>query len=758
MSNSFPAHPSPATPTGKASNTSDEHGRSAAVPRVITVALCGNPNAGKSTIFNYLTGLRQKVANYPGVTVESRRGRLTVPSHPECVFDIIDVPGCYSLAALSPDEFIATQSITGRSEAGLQKRPDALIVVLDAANLDRSMYILAQVAEAGIPIIVTLNMVDVAEAQGKRINVVKLAKILGAPVVSAVANRGRGLDRLKEKIATCQSLKPPARLQEFDTHVESFLQKYSSVRDGSLSRPELIRAVFDRHGPAEKLFSSAYPEGVKELEELRVELTQEYRGLPFAEAYPLARSMASIANEVTIKRTGGSDAISDKLDGVVLHRVWGPLILALVMLGLFQSIFTWASPVMAYIDSGVSSFGAIVGSLLSEGALRSLIVDGVIGGVGAVVTFLPQILILFLLLGILEDSGYLPRAAFIVDRLFKWCGLSGKSFVPLLSSFACAIPGIMATRVIESKRQRFLTILVAPLMSCSARLPVYALMIGAFVPYRRIFGVFNTQGLTMVALYCLGTVVAIIVALIMSRTVLRGKQESFVMELPSYKLPTLRGLWTRTALSGAAFLRRAGTVIFAIAILVWALSYFPRNPEIVNAHNSRVATITQNTDSSAREAALETENRQVASELLRDSYFGRAGRALEPYFAPLGWDWRITMAALASFPAREVVVATLGIIYNIGSDVEESSESLITKMRGAVWDTGEHKGAPVFNMAVALSIMVFFALCCQCGATVATIRRETHSGAWAVFAFCYMTALAYIGAFVTYRIFFPLGI
>ncbi|MFQ5607108.1 MAG: nucleoside recognition domain-containing protein, partial [Candidatus Zixiibacteriota bacterium] len=423
-----------------------------------------------------------------------------------------------------------------------------------------------------------------------------------------------------------------------------------------------------------------------------------------------------------------------------------------------------------------------------------------IGGVGAVIIFLPQIVILFFFLGLLEDSGYLPRAAFIVDRLFRWCGLSGKSFVPLLSSFACAIPGIMATRTIQSPRQRLLTIVVAPLMSCSARLPVYTIMISAFIPYQSYLGVFNSQGLTMLGLYFLGIVTAVAVSLLLKKQVAKGATDSFAMELPTYKTPTLKGIWLRTSISASAFLKRAGTIILAISVIVWALSYYPRAPEINTAYDTqlelaladaereleaiassiepglapedfsrRAQDAISGADSvgrslwldargrfSARVASRDTELRtlkdNLAGENLRQSFLGRTGRTLEPLFEPLGWDWRVTMSALAAFPAREVVIATLGTVYNLGADEDETSISLVEKLRGSTRDSGPRAGEPVFNVAVAMSLMVFFALCCQCGATLAVIRRETGSWGWAAFTFSYMTALAYAGAWAAYRL------
>ncbi|HSH00294.1 MAG TPA: ferrous iron transport protein B [candidate division Zixibacteria bacterium] len=769
------------------------------------IALAGNPNSGKSTIFNHLTGLRQKVANYPGVTVEAHVGHFTLPEREGIVFELIDIPGCYSLSAVSPDEFIAVEALIGRAPDGSRTPPDLVVIVLDATTLERGLYLLSQVSQAQLPTIVVLNQIDIAERRQLRINATKLAERIGAPVISAVASKGRGLDHLRRAIADFELTPPLAPLHTFDSDIESFVSEFTGPE--GLTRPELFRAIFDRRGPAEALFGRRCGSAALErLEALRESIAEKNRGLPFGEAYPLALAMNDIAEQTRERLPERRRAKSDKLDAVALHRFWGPVILLAVMALMFQSIFTWAEPLMNWIDSGIGALGELVGSTMSDGALRSLIVDGVIGGVGSVLVFLPQIVILFLFLGALEDSGYLPRAAFIVDRLFRWCGLSGKSFVPLLSSFACAIPGIMATRVIEAPRQRLLTILVAPLMSCSARLPVYTVMIAAFIPYESYFGVFNSRGLTLTALYALGVLVAIVVSSVLKATALKGGTDAFVMELPTFKAPTFSGIWIRTSISAKAFLKRAGTLIFAITIIIWALSYYPRSSEVVADYDARITQLEEqigerltvaaralgpdvtpeNFDAESERALqsatgdtlfrlnfavrmyttiqtggdslLERLENEKAGALLRESFFGRLGRTLEPLFAPLGWDWKITMAALASFPAREVVIATLGTIYNLGEGVDESSRSLIEKLQTATWDSGARAGQPVFSPAVALSIMVFFALCCQCGATLAVIRRETNSWKWPAFTFGYMTVLAYLGSLLTYNIFASLGV
>ena len=455
-----------------------------------------------------------------------------------------------------------------------------------------------------------------------------------------------------------------------------------------------------------------------------------------------------------------------------MHRVWGTLIFALLMVLVFQSIFAWAAPLMQALDRGVSYVGNAVSGLLPAGAFQSLVVDGVIAGVGSVLTFLPQILMLFLFIAILEDCGYMARAAYLMDKLMSRVGLSGKSFIPLLSSFACAIPGILATRVIEDRRDRLVTILVAPLMSCSARLPVYALLTAAFIPPRTwLGGWIGLQGLTMTAMYALGVIAAVVVALVLKRTVLPGKTPAFVMELPAYKIPSLRNVAGRVLDSGWSFVQTAGTLIVAVSIVIWAAAYFPRNERVAREVQQRYVVRLAELDRElqAVEPAVgdadtasdietlqaqrsELENRmanEIAGAQLENSLLGHLGKWIAPVVHPLGWDWRIGCAVVASFSAREVVVGTLGVIYQLGEGQDERSESLQATLQDATWPDGR---TPIFTVPVALSLMVFYSLCARCAATLAVIRRETNSWRWPVFTFVYMTVLAYLGALLTYQV------
>jgi ferrous iron transport protein B len=470
---------------------------------------------------------------------------------------------------------------------------------------------------------------------------------------------------------------------------------------------------------------------------------------------------------------GSQQTRSEQADRFLTHPVSGTLALLLLFGACFQSIYAWAAPLMDAIDGAFAAAGSLISATVPEGALQSLLVNGVTAGVGAVLVFLPQILILFLFLAILEDCGYMARAAFLLDRWMNVIGLNGKAFIPLLSSFACAVPGIMATRTIESRRDRMVTILIAPLMSCSARLPVYVLLIGAFVPATQLAGgLVSLQAVTLLAMYLVGAVVAIPIALLLKRTVLKGKAQAFLLELPTYKWPSPRTVFHRVYEQGREFCISAGTIIFAVAIVIWALAYYPRPASVAAEHdtlravvedeyNASVAATTGHPDAGAaatentlaeaqarRDEKLDEIDRAESGAYLRQSVLGRMGRFIEPVVQPLGWDWRIGTAVIAAFPAREVVVATMGTIYNLGDEQDENSAGLREKLQKATWPDGR----PVFNLAVALSIMVFFALCCQCGATLATIKRETRSWSWPLLTFVYMTGLAYVLAFAVYQV------
>lgn len=752
-----------------------------ASPRPLTAALVGNPNTGKSTLFTALAGIRQQTGNYPGVTVEKKTGTFQVDGR---TITIVDLPGTYSLAPRSPDEMVAVDVLFGHSpdaSPDATERPDVVVCIVDASNLERNLYLVSQVLELELPTVVALNMTDVAEARGVTIDVAKLAERLGTPVVPTRANQGTGLDTLKRTLAIAaeSSLRasPNPFPDVFQREVAAVEQAWSNSDAAAKSSEPLPRYLAERL----LLDTSGYlfericrDDG----EPLRAAITASRErlakaGVPVPAVEAMARYgwVGKLLDGVVVRRERTQVSLTDRIDRVLTHRVWGTLAFAAMMLVVFRAVFTWAKPLMDLIEAGVGVVAGWVELQLDDGPLRSLLVDGVLGGVGGVIVFLPQIVILFLFIGVLEDCGYMARAAYLMDKLMVRVGLSGKSFIPLLSSFACAIPGVMATRVIENRRDRFTTMLIAPLMSCSARLPVYTLMIAAFIPERSLLGgLVDLQGFVLFAMYLVGIAAAVGMALVLKRTAFRGPTPPFVMELPTYKMPSPQIVFFRMVDRGWAFVKNAGSLILAVSIVVWAALYYPHDPAVEApfaaaraAAEAKLASTTARTGAEPAAPASEAEREaaqaelaeieeQIAGAYQRQSILGRAGHWIEPLVRPLGWDWRIGSAAIASFPAREVVVATLGILFDVGGDVDVEDEAdrgrLQQAMEGAKWDGTDR---PLFTLATALSIMVFFALCAQCAATLAVIKRETNSWRWPVFTFAYMTTLAYVASFLVYQ-------
>lgn len=735
----------------------------------LTVALVGNPNAGKSTLFNALSGLRQRIGNYPGVTVEMKKGQFTAG---DTAIDLIDLPGTYSLAARSPDEMVAVDLLLGRRPE--EARPSVVLSIVDATNLDRHLYLTSQLLDLGVPVVVAVNMIDAAAAQGLTFDYEKLSQQLGVPVVPVQATNGTGLAELTAAVrAAAGRAAPhgPAFPPAFDEVVEQLRKELSDELPTFLIR----RAVIDIGGYTEQWLVAQYGDRLKAaLAGARDKLAAAGHAAPGVEARArFAWVRAAVAAGVR-KPAVRPVTWSDRIDYVLTHRVWGTFVFLGVMFLMFQSIFLWAKPLMELIGGGPEVVGEAVKGALSSGPLRDLLADGVIKGVGGVLVFLPQIMILFGFVAILEDCGYMARAAFLMDRVMSRCGLSGKSFIPMLSSVACAIPGVMATRVIENRRDRLTTILVAPLMSCSARLPVYVLLIGAFVA--RPGSPAWLPGLVLFAMYMIGFTVAPLVALALKRTLLRGAPPVFVMELPSYRRPKVMSILRRMVGAGWAFLARAGTIILAAMVIVWALLYFPHTDANGESYPARI----EQAEDAAKQlqekkaapdadpAELDRLEEQAAQadklngEWKRNSALGRAGRWMEPAFRPLGWDWKIGVAAMASFPAREVIVGTFGLLYDVGevdtgaigddtadADAKEKAAGLAKAVQDD-WAKDPVRGK--YGVPVALSIMVFFALCCQCAATLAVIKRETASWLWPAFTFTYMTALAYVGALLTFQV------
>ena len=715
-------------------------------PEALKVALIGNPNTGKSTVFNALAGMNARTGNYPGVTVEKKVGHTRWGDQP---VQLIDLPGTYSLSPRSPDEAVAVKVLLGR-QADIGK-VDVVICVADACRLERNLYLVSQLLEMEIPIVLALNMWNSAERRGVDLDVGNLSDRLGIPVVTTSANKRLGLDELRAAVQTAAGQtpsKPPRPLStEFYDATERLSQQVAEATGSQLPAYEVERIVLDEGGTLEQQLLDDHPSLGTVIVDTRTALQQAGCEIPASEPAARFEWSRNLLAEVT-RKPGVDRSLTERLDGVLLHKVVGPLVFLAIMFLVFQTLYTWATPLMELCEAGQGFLSGLITQNMSPGPFRSLLVDGVIAGVGGVLIFLPQIAMLFFFISILEDCGYMARAAFLVDRLMAVFGLNGKSFLPLMSSFACAVPGVMATRVIENRRDRLVTILIAPLMSCSARLPVYLLLIGAFVPATAyIDGWVSLRGLVLLVMTALGTVVAIPVALILKAMLKKSDPSPFVLELPDYKAPSVRVVLSRVWDRSKAFFVRAGTLIFASSILIWAALAFPGDRAKLYDLQSKIEAAGED-GAEAELAILAEEYNSENARLVEQSFLGRIGTTIEPVVRPLGWDWKLGVGALASFPAREVIIATLGTIYSLGGEVDEEDPGLVAAMKNSKWPDGR----PVYNLPVALSVMVFFALCAQCVSTLAIIKRETNSWFWPFVSFTYMTVLAYLGALVTYQV------
>ena len=684
-----------------------------------TIAIVGNPNCGKTTLFNALTGLRQKVGNYPGVTVEKKEGKIILANGAEV--SLLDLPGTYSLLANSPDEKIVSDVLFGK--IANTPVPDAIICVVDATNIERNLYLVSQILDLGFSVVVALNMFDIAQQEGIHIDIVKLEMSLHVTCIPTIASKGTGIEELLAAIPLLNKstnglrhwkLPQPVE-EEYDELVEMLQTNDSLHLPIAQHEAQNLLSTSKQIDSFSASFSRETLSHVKQDHTRLAEMGFNRQSI-FVESrykwiYQIYRSAVS-------RTKNTQKSIHDKIDEVVTHRVWGFVIFFGLMGIMFQTIFAWANYPMELIGIGFDWLGSGVGAILPPGDLHDLIVNGAIGGVGAVVTFLPQILFLFLFLGFLEDTGYMARAAFIMDRVMSKVGLHGKSFIPLLSSFACAIPGIMATRTIENQRDRLVTILVAPLMSCSARLPVYTLLIASFIPNTMFFGFIGLPALVIISLYLIGLSTALLMAFILKKTLLKGARPPFILELPPYRIPsvknTLLHMWERSVL----FLRRAGTIILGVSIVLWFLATYPKLDEGTN------------------------------SEKLAHSFVGKAGHFIEPVIKPLGFDWKIGIGIISSLLQREVFVSTLGTIYNI----ETAGDASVSLRQQIQHDVDPVTGLPTFTALTALCIMVYYVLAMQCMSTIAVVKRETNGWKWPVFQFFYMTILAYIGTLITYRV------
>lgn len=710
-----------------------------------SVLLAGNPNCGKTTLFNALTGARARTGNYPGVTVERRAAPLVLPGGERV--EVVDLPGTYSLTARSAEEQVAVDALLPlRGEA-----PSAVVVVADATTLSRHLYLALCVIETGLPVVLALNLMDEARAMGIEIATDVLSAGLGVVVVPIVARTGEGaadlLAAVREAVPRAPRETAPdlALPEDVRRAIDGVV---AVVRDESASRHT---DAWSRARASWALLSVGDDELEGVSSALRAAVRAAYDASPALDeaiiAARYARIDALVAKAVRdVARPARST--TERIDRVLTHPLWGAIAFALVMAALFQALFSWSAPLMTGIESLVGLAQDLARAVLPAGPLAGLVSEGIIAGVGNVIVFVPQIAMLSLFLALLEDSGYLARVAFVIDRLMRGVGLHGRAFVPLLSGFACAVPAVMATRTIESRRDRLVTMLALPLMSCSARLPVYALVSAvAFPAGARVLGVFSMGAVALFGMYALSVVATLGAAAVLRRTVLKGETPALILELPPYRMPVARNIglvvWQRTA----AFVTNAGTIILAISIVLWGLLSFPHSGEVDAHYDAEIAALSPSIEGDARDEALADIEHRRTEDQLAQSLAGRLGRAFEPAIEPLGFDWKIGVGLIASFAAREVLVSTLGQVYGVGEDADETSATLHDRLRAA----RHADGRPVFTPLTGLALMIFFVLAAQCMSTLAVVRREAGGWRWALFMLVYMNTLAYVVTLLVYQ-------
>lgn len=695
------------------------------------VALVGNPNTGKSTLFNVLTGLNQKIGNFPGVTVDKKTGFCDLPDGRRA--EIIDLPGTYSLYPKSRDESIVFSVLADKANP---LRPDLVVVILDASNLKRNLLLYTQVADLKLPVIVALNMMDLAKKSGITIDVNAFAQKLGVPVVPISARKIEGIDQLKSAISYANKV----ALQEDTIDVESLAPQLIAhiSREIEVENPYYALQLAHQHETL-KFLSPVQSDRIEELEQEFSFHSQKAQATETIARYSFINDL--LYDTVTKNETAQEENISNKIDKILTHRVFGFVIFFAILIFIFQSIFAWSAYPMELIGDFFVWAQTSLHRVLPAGPLVNLVVDGVMGGLSGVMVFIPQIAILFGFISILEDTGYMSRVTFMMDRLMRKVGLNGKSVVPLIGGFACAVPSIMSTRTIENWKDRMITIMVTPLVTCSARLPIYTLLIALVVPNRNIWWVFNLQGLVLTGMYLFSLVSAVTVAFAMKFLLKARERGYFIMELPVYRMPRWKNVGQDMYNRAKAFVLQAGKVIVAVSVILWVLaSYGP---------GDRFERIEQKYKQSQYTQQMSTNDlhRAVASEKLENSYAGVLGHTIEPVIKPLGFDWKIGIALITSFAAREVFVGTMATIYSVEGDAEKM-ESVQQKMATAKNPDGQ----PVFTVAVAFSLMMFYAFAMQCASTVAVVYRETKNWRWPASQFVYMTGLAYIVSFITYHL------
>ncbi|PTN08747.1 ferrous iron transport protein B [Mangrovibacterium marinum] len=713
----------------------------------ISVALVGNPNCGKTTLFNYASGSKERVGNYAGVTIDAKEARFR--QH-DFNFRISDLPGTYSITEYSPEELFVRNHIA-------ERKPDVVVNVVDASNLERNLYLTTQLIDMNIKVVIALNMYDELEQKSVQFNYKQLGEMMGIPIVPTVASKGKGLQQLFDKIIEVYEERDPSvrhihinygpDIEQAISAIQTEIKQDENRNKSYSTRYLAIKLLEDDAHSRELLQSNANARNIRstadrEIKRLEALLNDKSETLIADAKYGF---IAGALKETYKPAPETRRRNSREIDKILTHKIWGFPIFIFFIWATFQLTFTLGSYPMDWIDAGVGWLSDTVASLMPEGALKDLLVDGIIGGVGGVIIFLPNILILFFCISLMEDSGYMARAAFIMDKLMHKMGLHGKSFIPLILGFGCNVPAVMATRTLDNKNDRLLTMLIIPFMSCSARLPVYVLLISAFFT--------ANQGAILFSIYFIGIVLAVLVGLLFKKTLFAKKEVPFVMELPPYRMPTLKNTSIHMWHKGQQYLRKMGTVILFASIIIWAMGYYPRHQEFSQDYDQQIALVdaNQQLDESSKAGLIEQLELSKEEERLEKSYIGQMGHFIEPVIQPLGFDWKVGMSIITGMAAKEIVVSSMGVLYHAGMDTDESSRSLMDKLQSQTYTSGPKAGQKVFSPLVAFALMIFVLIYFPCVAVVAAIKKEAN-WKWAIFTTVYTTAIAWIAAFAIFQI------